>query len=290
MRIVEKALGLLGAVALLSLTACNDTTLAQAPVAGDPPTAVITGQQQYGPLDTAQFDGSSSFAVDPKTITAWDWSITARPSGSTSTVQALGASGEQAEFFVDLAGNYKIKLKVTDTEGLTGETEYEFSAVPSQDFHVELTWPNQYTQADMDLHLVDASTGGTLWDPMYDCNYQNCKTSNYAVLDWGVSGVTTDNPTLDIDNITDTVPENINIKNPADGTYQINVHYYASHATSGDIPVDCNINVYLAGQLVYSQQATLTAQNQVWQVANVVWAGGQGTVNEINQITTTTPH
>ena len=128
-----------GAVALLLLTsACNDTSLTAAAVAGAKPTAVITGTQQYGPLDTANFSGASSTAVSPKTITAYEWSISARPSGSNSMVQPLG-DPSQVDFFVDLAGDYKIKLKVTDTEGLTDETEYAFSAIPSQSLHIELT-------------------------------------------------------------------------------------------------------------------------------------------------------
>lgn len=290
MRIVEKGLLLAGA-AFLALTAgCNDTALTSAPVAGDPPTAVITGPQTYNPLDTATFDGSSSYAAAGKTLTAFEWSITGRPAGSASQVMPIGTNNDQAEFFVDLAGNYKIKLKVTDSEGLTGETEYTFSATPSQDFHVELTWPNQYTQADMDLHLINKGAGGAIWNPLLDCYFSNCKTSMGGFLDWGVQGVTTDNPTLDIDNITDTVPENINIKNPANGTYAINVHYYASHASSGaDIPVDLNVNVYLAGQLVFTGHKTLTAKNQVWYVGDVAWNNGTGTVTANDSVFNTTP-
>ena len=287
---MEKALWFGSVAALLALgTACNDTSLASAPVSGAKPTAVISGVQEYGPLDTATFDGSASFAVDPKTITAYEWSISARPSGSTSLVQPLGA-GSQVDFFVDVAGDYKIKLKVTDTEGLTDATEYAFSAVPSQSLHVELTWQNQYTQADMDLHLINKSSNGSFDDSTRDCYYSNCKPDGFGQpLDWGVSGNQLDDPTLDIDNITDSVPENINIKKPASGVYQVAVHYFASHASSGgDIPVDCHVKIYLDGAVGWEGDMHFTAANQVWNVGDVTWAGGQGSVTPNGNLGTTT--
>ena len=274
------SIGLVGAAVLALTTGCNDSKLTAAAVAGEKPTAVITGSQAYGPLDTAAFSGASSTAVSPKTITAYDWSISARPSGSTSLVQTVGSDNSQAEFFVDLAGDYKIKLKVTDSEGLSDETEYAFSAIPSQSLHIELTWPAEYTQADMDLHLINKSNGGAFWDSTKDCYFTNCKP-DFSVLDWGSASSTNDNPTLDIDNITETVPENINIKTPADGVYEVNVHYYATHGAG---VVHCHVRIYVAGAVAWEGDQIVSAPHDVWNVADINWSAGQGTVTPVGTI------
>ncbi len=278
-----RVLAIASAVVALT-TACNDNKLTAAAVAGDPPTAVITGSQSYGPLDTAVFSGASSTAVAPKTIANYEWAISGHPNGSQSVVQ-LGSDPSAAEFFVDLAGDYKIKLKVTDSSGVSDTTEYAFSAVPSQSLHIELTWPAQYTQADMDLHLINKGVGGSMWSSSEDCDFITCKPTFGGVLDWGVSGNTNDDPTLDIDNINEAVPENINIKAPVDGTYEVNVHYYASHG-AGDVV--CHVRVYLGGTVAWEGEKTLSSANQVWTVGDVAWSSGNGTFNEIGTIFTTT--
>lgn len=267
-----------------AMSGCNDTKLATAPVETPTPTpveqqapvAVIDGAQTWAPLATATFDGSASYDPDG-TITAYAWEITNRPNGSVSQVAANGAA---ASFFVDLAGDYTLKLTVTDNDGNTGSTELTFSAIPSQDLHVEVEWPNQYTQVDMDLHLLDQSAGGTpqslMWDFQKDCHWENCKPDFGEILDWGVAGQQPDNPRLDIDNISESVPENINIDTPANGTYHVCVHYWASHQAS-DIPVNLLVTVYLGGSVAWTGTITLTTTDQVWDVGTVNWSNGAGT-------------
>src|SRR5436309_15920284 len=111
--------------------------------------------------------------------------------------------GGIANWYIVIAGDYTIQLKVTDNNGLSNATTYDFSAAPS-DFHVRLSWPGQYGQADMDLHIIDTtavSPAPQLWDMQWDCHYRNCKTSEGANLDWGVPGAVIDNPRQDVDNI-----------------------------------------------------------------------------------------
>ena len=269
----------LGFVAALA-SACNDSNLATAPVSNDDPVADIQGQPEYMPLDTAVFDGSASHDPDGGDLTGFNWEITLRPAGSASSIQYL--DDQHVEVFVDLAGDYEITLTDTDDEGDTCTTTYVFSAVPSQNLHVELTW-DTYTQTDIDLHLVNVSAGGTYNDYLYDCYYANCKIDGFSgELDWGAAGVTQDNPTLDIDNIGESVPENINIVTPANGTYEVMVYWFSN---SGLVPASTwTIRIYLDGNIAYEQTRTMNNDGDLWHVAQVVWNNGSGEINEINTV------
>ena len=276
-------------VAALSLiaalgTACNDSELASAAGDGDDPIAVIDAQDEYSPLDTAVFDGSGSHDPDGGDIVAWEWEMLEVPAGSASSVQLV--TDTQAEFFVDLAGDYKIRLTVTDDEGDTGSTTFEFHAIPSQSLHVQLTW-DTYVVTDIDLHLVNVGAGGTYTDTNYDCYYANCKPDSFSgELDWGAPGVVQDNPTLDIDNISESAPENINIVDPANGSYEVMVHYFSADDFSNAPDSTWTIRIYLSGELAYEQVQMVSDVDNVWRAARIDWAGGQGTVTEINQVTT----
>ena len=295
---------LIATLSLALVAGCNSGGLVSNPVSSPTPTptpplqgpvAVIeSGSPIYSTVDTATFDGSWSYDLDLTAyITTYEWSIVSKPQSSTSTItlDSSDPTGALADWYIDVAGDYTIQLKVTDSNNLSNTTTYSFSASPSN-FHIRLSWPNQYTRADMDLHLIDR-TGTTpapdLWDMQWDCHWQNCKPSEGEFLDWGAAGIGDDDPRLDIDNIETNVPENININTPVNGTYRIEVHYYASHDPSGtDIPVDTNVDVFLGGTLVYSTSETMTAANQVWIVGDVVWSSGGGIVQPIAQMTTTT--
>jgi len=267
------------AVAAL-ISACNDGALVAAPVAvdatptpapepGEAPVAVISAVgSEYSPLDTAAFDGSGSHDSDG-VIVSHDWAIIDRPSGSNSSIQTLGAS--TAEFFVDFAGDYTIELTVTDDDGLTGSTTFDFSAVPWQTVHVELSW--NVDEADVDLHLVDVTAGGQFQAMPYDCYYSN-KTP-----DWGDSGAL-HNPALDLDDVDGFGPENVNIPQPRMGSsYRILVHYYADDGMGA---TDATIRVYLNGTLQYEDVMTLAATDKVWDVATIDWP--TGTVTAINGV------
>lgn len=286
-------------VAALALAAsgCNDSKLAGAtqatpgptgtptPLPGDGPIAIITGgQPQYSPLDGASFDGSSSYDPDGNAITAWTWAVDTRPSGSQAHLFQNGLTTAQQSMTIDLAGDYTIRLTVTNSLGQTGTTTFSFSAVPSQDLHVELLWPGQYGQVDMDLHLVAKSAGGLLWDAAKDCYFGNC-TPGGAGLEWGDPGQPLDNPSLDIDNIASYVPENINVKKPADGTYSVCIHYYSS--MFNDIPVDNEVRVFLQQQPAFDGHQTMTAENQVWYVGDIDCASGTCTFTHVGTMATT---
>lgn len=257
--------------ALAALTAaCNDTSLAPVLVGQEPPTAVINSSTAaYSPLDTAVFDGSASHDPDG-TIVSHAWAMTARPAGSNSTIQMLN-NGTTAELFVDFAGDYTIELTVTDDTGLTGSTAFNFSAVPWQTVHVELSW--DVDVSDVDLHLVDVASGGQYAQMPGDCYYSNKNP------DWGDAGTTND-PTLDIDDIDGYGPENINIAQPREGSqYRILVHYYSDDGMGA---TNATIRVYLNGTMQYEQVQVLTNTDKVWDVATIDWPSGE--ITEINTV------
>jgi len=184
------------ALALAFATAgCNDSGVVAAPAQPSPtdtpaqpeaPIAVIdSASPVYSTMDTASFDGWLSYDPDGY-IVSYQWDLVTKPASSTATLTP-SVDGTTSTMFIDIAGDYSIKLTVTDNDGLTGSTTYDFSATPS-DFHVRLSWPAQYTEADMDLHLINTtavSPAPQLWDMAYDCHWRNCKPSENEFLDWG---------------------------------------------------------------------------------------------------------
>lgn len=282
------------------LAGCNDGDLVspaeptpeptEPPPPNEAPIADIDASPLYSTNETAHFDGYWSYDPDGY-IVSYDWSIVSAPAGSSSVLVASGTDGSAVNWFVDFAGDYTLQLLVTDDDGLTDTETFSFSATPSA-LHVQVAWPTQYGQADMDLHLVAVSAetpAPGIWSSAWDCHYTNCKTALGDDLEWGVAGLA-DNPRLDVDNITIDVPENTVIQTPSDGTYRVLVHYYYPHAGGGDIPIDLQVNVWIgtSGTPAFSGTKTLTVTDQVWEVADIVWLGGGGTVNVIDSITTTT--
>lgn len=251
------------AAAALFATACNEATLAPKP---EPPVAVITGGESYAPLDTARFDGSGSYAQEGATIVAWDWSIAARPSGSTSTIVPAPADPARSDFWIDLSGDYVVSLTVTDDRGLTGTAEFPFRAVPWQKIHVELVWDTPGT--DLDLHFVSHDEGGAFFVEPFDCFFQNTNP------DWGTQGMLADDPWIDIDDVDGYGPENVNLNQPRDDHhYRVYVHYYADPAGEG--ATNATVRIFLSGELRYEGIMPLDAPGSAWEVATIHWPSGE---------------
>lgn len=264
-----RRVGILGAVGAVSLlSGCdNDNRLVGIPLDNEPPIASMNGATEYSPLETALFDGSASHDVDGE-IVGWQWEVLDRPQGSSSSLVPFDG-GRRAEFFVDLAGDYTVRLTVTDDGGASDATEMTISAVPWQALHVQLSWDTAGT--DVDLHLVNEWAGGVFCGLPYDCFYGN-KNPN-----WGSFSSSADDPSLDIDDISGFGPENVNLDAPdAIGRYRVVVHYYRDN---GQGPSEARVRIYLGGVLKWEGTQILSSTNKTWNAATIDWASQDVTVN-----------
>lgn len=228
------------------------------------PIADAGGDRDAAPLDSIVLDGSKSTDPDGDLPLAWDWTLVSQPANSQATIQ--GADTANPKLWLDLAGEYVVSLNVYDSLGLESvrPSVAHIRAVPADKLYAELVWADGYT--DLDLHLIN--TGHTTADlgTKDDCFYLN------PTPDWGVAGVTADDPRLLRDDLAGYGPEIISYPNPPDGTYTWAVVYYASHGYTQ--PVDARLRIYSYGVLVADIGHALASQGQVWTVATVDWPSG----------------
>lgn len=228
------------------------------------PTAVcsVAPNPVTPPFTPATFDGSGSYDQSGEEIVIYYWELFEKPTGSAATLPY--SSGIQvSDFYADLAGDYVGQLTVTNQSGFTDTCSVVLQAIPAQSLWVEMFW--QYPGDDMDLHLL--APNGIL-ETDSDCYYANCSWSG---LDWGVAGVTADNPTLDIDDISGSGPENINIYAPeTSGVYTVYVHDYPGSVYSGSNNV--TINIYLNGSLVWTDTRPISIEDSYTPFSSINWA------------------
>jgi hypothetical protein len=227
------------------------------------------------PFETANWDGTSSYDPTGIPLASYNWSLISQPEGSSAVM--LGGNGVvQTGFLPDLAGDYVGRLVVTSQEGLTDTCETTLNAIPAQNLWVELFW--QYPNDDMDLHLI---APGENWQQAkttdLDCYYGNCTPNAWVNLDWGVLGNTSDDPSLDIDDIPGTGPENINIYSPeASGAYTVVVHDYSGSTPDVYGPNEVTVNIYLNGVLAWTDTRVISGDGTYTPFARIDW--GSGTV------------
>lgn len=245
----------------LSAAACNDSSLVVLP--NDAPVARLeSATNEYAPLDVAIFDATHSYDPDGDVL-SYQWTMLERPAGSNASIGEIEQDGSRVEFFVDFAGDYKIRVRVTDTEGLSDTATMEFSATPWQGIHVELSWDTP--ESDVDLHFLNASEDATFYQAPWDCHYAN------PAPEWHDTQDDEDNPRLDLDDTTGYGPENINIPEPKAASYEINVHYYSD---DGQGATEARIRIFLSSELVFEDTATLTSTGKVWNVGKIEWPSG----------------
>ncbi len=136
---------------------------------------------------------------------------------------------------------------------------------------LNLQWTSNGT--DVDLHLVQ--TGGAFYESPGDCYYGN-KTP-----DWGVSGDTTDDPFLDVDDVSGYGPEKINLSTAAPGRYEAYVHYYSD---GGSGSTESIVEVHIGGQLVATRTRPRLRCGQVWHVGTIAWDGMAGSFTPADTI------
>lgn len=216
------------------------------------------------PFETATWDGSQSYDPSGREIVEYDWELIEMPRGSTSIMPA-GNNAIVGGFIPDLAGNYIGQLTVRVWEGDESEPCIAtLESIPAEDLWIEMYWTN--SGDDMDLHLLAPS--GSLTSNT-DCYYANCVSGG---LDWGERGVLYDNPSLDLDDIPGTGPENINIEAPENGEYTVYVHDYPGSVFNGVNSV--TVNVYMNGSMVWTDTRQISGENDYTPFARIQWEDG----------------
>ncbi|MFH1463542.1 MAG: choice-of-anchor D domain-containing protein [Pseudomonadota bacterium] len=213
--------------------------------------------------DTATWYGNESYDAAGYAITDYEWSLISRPGGSTATMPSGGA--DRRNFRPDLAGENIGQLVVTNELGqISDPCTATLTATPVEDLWFQMYWT--HSADDMDLHLL--KPGGSLRTNS-DCYYANCVG---AGLDWGTSGVASDNPSLDMDDIPGTGPENINIESPESGTFQVYVNDYpgSSYTPANDVTVV----IFIGGYQVWTDTRTISGENNDVAFANIEWPAG----------------
>ena len=237
---------------------------------GAPPTAIcsVSPNPVNPPFEASTFDGSGSVDSEGGALTYY-WQLVDIPEGSAITgfTSSEASSPVISNFIPDVAGEYLAQLTVTNEAGLTDTCDALLEAVPAQNLWVELYWTN--ASDDMDLHLI---APGSDWSSSLtsdqDCYYGNCV---YSGLDWGQYGYAGDDPSLDLDDIPGTGPENINVYDPQTaGNYTVVVHDYPGSVY--EPANDITVNIYLDGGLVWSVTRSISGEDSYVPIAQINWA------------------
>ncbi len=241
------------------------------------------------PLDDVVLSGDQSVA-QTGTIVSYQWNIVEQP--TDSTVRLSNPTGVDTGFQfdsaagvvsgLDVAGTFRISLVVTDSNGAqsANDATITLNAVPTEGLHVQLTWSASVD--DIDLHLGRGNNPG--WCSQDDCYYGDC---TYSSLDWdGQPGQTAGDPSLDIDDLEGFGPENINIDQPANGSYEILVHAYSGNPNySSFTATDLEVKIFVGGALVQAMTGHFNNTDDAWTVARVDVNGGT-TVTPIDTMQT----
>lgn len=287
-----------------------------------PVAAVAESDYVVLPLDIVTLDASPSLDPDgpDQRPARYEWTVVQRPAGSTAVpVEQFNnplrpADGGRpdsvatptAQFFVDLAGEYIIELRVVDSLDATAPSDVcpqspvqvRINAQPDEDIHVQLVWdtpgdPDQTDGDGSDVDLWFLHPRAASWSDVFlRCFYGNTNP------DWGALGQGDDNPSLDIDDTTGAGPENINLNNPENtqtlgGAYRVGVHYYRSFQEfggGGDYgPSLATVRIYLGGLLAFEGERELFDTEDFWEVASIVWTPGDRRVQPINRFSELPP-
>jgi hypothetical protein len=240
---------------------------------------LLDGPDDLEPLDTVRIDGHNSFAESAGTeIAEYQWSLGLRPQGSTTTLEF--DDGDRTQLTCDIAGDYEVRLEVTDTDGVRScnDAVIEFTCGPTEDLHLQLVW--DHPTADLDLHLL--REGGSSFTHEGDCYFSNREP------EWFPDNPESD-PSLDQDDNRGYGPENINIVTPLPNSrWTILVHYW-NKQTDGDQFVNATLRVYARGQLVSNLTQSFETEQVMWNAAEIVWPDNDEDMPVINLVNTQDP-
>jgi hypothetical protein len=204
--------------------------------------------------------GEASHDADGE-IVEWTWRVLTQPEGSGMSIEPIEEVQDlkRVHFRPDLVGAYGIELVVKDDDGLKSEPAvYEFAVAAASGLLLELTWDRDYT--DVDLHLVHEQPSAAFYEAPWDCYFQNKNP------DWGLPGVSGDDPLLPADIDDGYGPEIIGLREPPAGSYKIWSHYYCDDGFGG---TSATVKVFLDGALVAEATTPLVHTGDLWEVASL---------------------
>jgi uncharacterized protein YfaP (DUF2135 family) len=227
------------------------------------PDAEIDCPDRVNPPTAVSLDGrASTDPMNPSGELLYEWTVLATPDGS-STTDVIDPGKAFTTLFADLAGSYTVQLVVENEVGLRSEPDVcQFDAIPPKNLHIELIWDTG--DSDLDLHLIQG--GYELFQMPGDCTYCNPSPA------WEGG-----DPTLALDDRTGYGPENINIDAPADGDYDVWVHYFDDKGGGASI---ATVRVWMNGELAW-EGSELMSGRDAWHVGFVRWTHPEGTFNEL---------
>lgn len=226
------------------------------------------------------------------------WTFQEQPVSSTLTFVSpdavtTGVVFDGTKFGIDVAGDYRVRAQLTDpATGDVGACNLSFSAVPTDELVVQLTWDTP--TADVDLHLIQEDDQGRYCarsvepGPMaedcgatviQDCYFWSCKPANSLRPDWDGDGAvgTVGDPSLDVDDRCGFGPEHINVDFPVAGTYLLGVDHFGFSGCPGAGASGVTVRIYAYGQLAGEWFRDLN-EGDWWEVALIEWPAGTGTV------------
>jgi hypothetical protein len=258
---------------------CNKTTFRGNPVA---PIAIIEGPGAGPASETEELDGSKSYdpnAIDGSGIYQWNWTLVSAPAGSTAASVTPSTTDERlGEVTTDVPGKYVIQLIVRDINDnlLSDPTYYALTMFPITGFTAVLNWDTPTN--DVDLHTVNETDGGGLFDTMNDCFFQNLRP------DWTPMMVTDGDPDLHHDEVNGFGPETMILAVP---TLTYRYHLYTHYFSTDNLgPTNVNVKIYVNGFQVFEAQHDQLNGNEVWDVATVQWTGIDATITPVDSIST----
>ncbi|MBN2693572.1 hypothetical protein JXR93_02830 [bacterium] len=216
----------------------------------------------------------SATAVDSNangTVISTKWEFISKPSGTQ--IELNPTTTLSTSFIPDMVGEYIARFTATDNDGEQSYCEIRVYADTHDFLSVSLTW-DKGGNSDMDLHLLRPDVDSTRWNRAPDDCFWGSTNP-----DWGDTGNTLDNPSLDLDDTNGWGPELIQIERPKDGRYTVGVLYFDDQGQGSSV---ATIKILCNGEeFVFTK--TLSKSGK-WSVKDIIWNGETCTVGDASRV------